>query len=243
MKELSRKAMPCRGAAIHDVKTPLCLPLEESQDSRGNVGHETGRTPLVIYNAEFIPLHRQSQHRVGKIPAANRPMVSSRIEAAGSDNHMPGRRSCGLLPSELAGPVLVDRARRIRLCVRHRAGRIGTKHIVGADLNQRSIHGVTGGRQLANRVSIHQPTGVWIAFRRIDSRPGGAVDDDLRTQLLHDIPNHGGLREVELRSSQRHGGRPQQPAYLPAELARRACHGDRVLIPRHWFDSDAASLR
>ncbi len=197
-KEFTREAMPRRRPGVHQVKETCRLVTKESQDSRSNMGYETGRATLIIHDAELVSLRCQSKHRVSKIPAAHWALVTNRIEAAGSHNQMPGRCSCGLFTSEFAGPILVDWARLIRLHVWHRAGRISAKHIIGADLNERGIPLTAGSSKLTNCISVHQPTCLWIAFRRIDSRPSSAIDDHRRVQFFHDAAYHGGLREVEL---------------------------------------------
>ena len=210
---------------------------EEVQDALRDIGYEAGCAVLVSHDPEFISFRRQRQHRVGKVPSPDWAVRARRVEAAGADDEMPGG-SCGsLLTGEFACTVLVDRPGGVGLCVGRLAVCITAKDIVGADLNQHRIDGIAGGCQLFDRGRIDQAAGSRLMLRCIDRRPGSAVDDHLRPQRLQDIPNHGGLRQVELLPRQRHGGRPQLPADLPAELPRRAGHGDRVWLHFHWGSS------
>ena len=146
---------------------------------------------------------------------------------------MPGGSRGSLLAGEFAHAVLVDWASGVSLCVRRLAVCITAKDIVGADLNQHRIDGVAGGCQLFDRGRINQAAGGRLTLRCIDRRPGSAVDDHLWPQRLQHVPNHGGLRQVELLPRQRRGGRSQLPADLPAELPRRARYGDGVQVLTH----------
>ena len=210
-----------------------CVAGEEPQDALGDIGHEAGCAVLVSHDLKFVSFRRQRQHRVGKVPSPDWAVRARRVEAAGADDEMPGG-SCGsLLTGEFACTVLVDRPGGVGLCVGRPAVCITAKDIVGADLHQHRIDGIAGGCQLFDRGRIDQAAGSRLMLRGIDRRPGSAVDDHLRPQRLQDIPNHGGLRQVELLPRQRLGGRPQLPADLPAELPRRAGHGDGVLVLTH----------
>jgi len=210
---------------------------EEVQDALRDIGYEAGCAVLVSHDPEFISFRRQRQHRVGKVPSPDGAVRARRVEAAGADDEMPGG-SCGsLLTGEFAHTVLVDWPGGVSLCVRRLAACITAKDIVGADLNQHGIDGVAGTGQHFHRSCIRHAAGSGLTLRGIDRRPGSAVDDHLWSQRFQDVPNHGGLRQVELLPRQRYGGRPQLPADLPAELPRRAGHGDRVWLHFHWGSS------
>ena len=157
-----------------------------------------GRRAALVGDHDLRALPRQAQHGVDEIGAER--AVDPRDP---QDDAVARRLRHRLLARELRASIGAERAGRIVLPAGP-ADR-SVEHIVGRQMQERHAEPAGGRRDRPCPRAVHRHRHVRLAFRPVDGRIGGGIEDGIRAGGGERRQDAARMLQVERRASQRHG--------------------------------------